>query len=99
MRQALGLVVLGSLAILFVCLTTSLTSPVGCDVIHANLSAKLCADTVVGVGPVRLTLALVGAAGFCIALSVIWCAERHRRLAGLLRRVAEPAVLADLSVG
>lgn len=99
MRKALGLVVSGSLAILFVCLTTSLTTPGGCDVIHTNLSAKLCADTVVGVGPVRLMLGLSGAAGLFIALSVVWRAERHRRLAGLLERVAEPAVLGGVSVG
>ena len=99
MRKAMGLIVSGSLAILFVCLTTSLTTPGGCDVIHANLSAKLCADTVLGVGPVRVMLGLGGAAGLFVALSVIWRAERHRRVAGLLQRVAEPAVLGDVSVG
>ncbi|MEO8437520.1 MAG: hypothetical protein ABI562_03615 [Chloroflexota bacterium] len=41
----------------------------------------------------------MGIIGFLVALSVAWYAERHRRVARLLERLAEPAVLGDMAVG
>ena len=98
-NRAIALVALASLAVLLLCLTTSLTTPGGCDVIHSNLSARLCAESVVGPGPVRLAVGLGVVAVLVLALSVVWRAERHRRLAGLLGRLAEPAVLGGTVVG
>ena len=98
-NRAIALVALASLAVLLLCLTTSLTTPGGCDVIHSNLSARLCAESVVGPGPVRLAVGLGVVAVLVLALSVVWRAERHRRLAGLLGRLARPAVLGGTVVG
>lgn len=98
-HRAVAVVALASLAVLLLCLATSLTTPGGCDVVHDNLSARLCAESVVGPGPVRLALGLGVSVVLAIALSVIWRAERHRRMAGLLHRLAEPAVLGGTMVG
>ena len=43
-HRAVVPVVTASLAVLVLCLTTSLTTPGGCDAIHTDLSGRLCAE-------------------------------------------------------
>ena len=97
--KPLILFVSAGLAVLAVCLLGPMAAPSGCDPTHPGLSGPICAGALTGSGPIRITLALVGIAGLFVALSVAWHAERHRRLARLLDRLAEPAVLGDMAVG
>lgn len=98
--KPLILVVLAGLAVLFACLLGPMAAPSGCDPTHPGVSSgPFCAGTLTGSGPIRITLALVGIVGLFVAVSVAWYAERHRRLARLLDRLAEPAVLGDVPVG
>lgn len=98
-HRAIIVVGLASLAVLVLCLTTSLTTPSGCDAVHTSLSGRLCAESVVGPGAVRLALGLGVVVVLVLAVSVVWRVERHRRLASLLGRLAEPAVLVGTVVG
>ncbi|MEP6640132.1 MAG: hypothetical protein ABJC39_12350 [Chloroflexota bacterium] len=88
-----------SLAVLAACLIGPVTASGGCNLAHAGVSAAACAASLTGFGPVRIILAVLGSAGLLIAVSIAWDAERHRRLARLLDRLAEPAVLGDMPVG
>ena len=85
-RRSPGLIVVASAAILVVCLMASMPATGG-------------AGTFLGPEMVRLVLALIGIMGLLVGLSVAWHAERHRRLASLLDRLAEPAVLGEMQVG
>ena len=85
-RRSLGFIVISSMAILVVCLMAPVPATGG-------------ARTFLGPELVRLVLALIGITGLLVGLSVAWHAERHRRLASLLDRLAEPAVLGEMPVG
>ena len=85
-RRSLGFIVIASLAILFACLV-------------APMPATSGVGTFLGPGPMRLVLALTGITVLLVGLTVAWYAERHRRLASLLDRLAEPAVLGEMPVG
>ena len=85
-RRSLGFIVVASTAILVLCLMASMPATGG-------------AGTFLGPEMVRLVLALIGITGLLVGLSVAWHAERHRRLASLLDRLAEPAVLGEMPVG
>lgn len=85
-RRSLGFIVISSMAILVVCLMAPVPATGG-------------AGTFLGPEMVRLVLALIGITGLLVGLSVAWHAERHRRLASLLDRLAEPAVLGEMPVG
>ena len=81
-----GFIVVASTAILVLCLKASMPATGG-------------ARTFLGPESVRLALGLIGITGLLVGLSVAWHAERHRRLASLLDRLAEPAVLGEMPVG
>ena len=85
-RRSLGLIVVASTAILVLCLMASMPATGG-------------AGTFLGPEMVRLILALIGVMGLLVGLSVAWHAERHRRLASLLDRLTESAVLGEMPVG
>ena len=85
-RRSPGFIVVASTAILVLCLKASMPATGG-------------ARTFLGPESVRLALGLIGITGLLVGLSVAWHAERHRRLASLLDRLAEPAVLGEMPVG
>ena len=85
-RRSPGFIVVASTAILVLCLKASMPATGG-------------ARTFLGPESVRLALGLIGMTGLLVGLSVAWHAERHRRLASLLDRLAEPAVLGEMPVG
>ncbi len=97
--KALILVVSAGLAVLVACLLGPTVTPSGCDLTRPGVAGPVCVGTLTSSGPIRIALALMGFVGLCIALSVVWHTERHRRLARLLSRLAEPALLGNVPVG